>query len=55
MPHVLQLYLVMMNNAKFGVDTFNTFWVMDYIKVFAQRQQRSSDHISSTFSKQQTS
>ena len=33
MPLVLQLHLVMMRKyTKFGVDTFNTFWVMCYIK-----------------------
>ena len=47
MPFVLQLHLVMM--SKFGVDTFNTFWVMGCIKVFAQQQQQSSDHYSSIF------
>ena len=42
MPLVQQLHLVMMSKySKFGVDTFNTFWVMSYIKVFAQRQSRS--------------
>ena len=25
----------------FGVDTFNTFWVMGYIKVFERRRQQS--------------
>ena len=34
MSLVLQLHLVMMSKyAKFGVDTFNIFWVMGYIKV----------------------
>ena len=32
---VLQLHLVMMSKySKLGIDTFNTFWVMGYIKVF---------------------
>ena len=48
---VLQLHFVMMSkNSKFGVHTFNTFWIMSYIKVFAWRWQQSSDHNSSTFS-----
>ena len=58
MPLVLLLHLVMMNKySKFGVDTFNTFWVMGYIKVFAWQQQwrRSSYHNSLTFSSKQTS
>ena len=51
---LLQLHLVMMSNySRFGVDTFNTFCVMGYIKVFAWHQwwqQRwSSNHNSSTF------
>ena len=61
MPLVLQLHLIMMSKfSKFGVDSFNTFWVMGYIKVlhdnyfdFWQRwrqQQRSSDHNNLTFS-----
>ena len=34
-PLVLQLHLVMMSkHSKFGVDTFNTFWVTGYIKDF---------------------
>ena len=34
MPLDLQLQLVRMSKYyKFGVDTFNTFWVMGYIKV----------------------
>ena len=51
MPLVLPMYLVMISKySKFGVDTFNIFWVMGYIKVFAQQQQRqSSDHNSLTF------
>ena len=55
MPPVMQLHLIMISKySKFGVDTFNTFWAMRYIKVFAwqqqQQQQRwSSDHNSSTF------
>ena len=59
MPLVLQLHLVIMSKySKFSVETFNTFWVMGYIKVFARRrrwQRRSSDHNSSTFSSEQTS
>ena len=55
MSLVLQLHLVMMGKCyKFGDDTFNTFSVMDYIIVFAQRQWRrqrrrrsSSDYNSS--------
>ena len=44
MSLVLQLQFVMMSKySKSGVDTFNTFREMGYIKVFAQRQQRSSD------------
>ena len=36
MPLVLQLHQVLMSKySKFGVDTYNTFWVMGYIKVFA--------------------
>ena len=35
--------------SKFGVDTFNTFKVLGFIKVFALRRQLSSDHNSSTF------
>ena len=43
MSLVLQLHLVMMSKyPKFGVDTFNTFWEMGYITVFAQLQQRRS-------------
>ena len=39
MPLVLQLHLVIMSKySNFGVDTFNTFWVMSYIKDFAQQQ-----------------
>ena len=56
MSLVLQQQLVMMSN--FGVDTFITFWVMGYIKVFApwrQRQRLSSDHNSLTFSSKQAS
>ena len=45
MSLVLQLHLVMMSKySKFGVDTFNTFWEMDYIKVFAWQKQWSSEH-----------
>ena len=42
---------VMMNKcSKFGVNTFNTlFLVTCYIKVFARRWRRPSDHNSSTF------
>ena len=55
MPLVLQLHLVMMSNySKFGVDTFNTIWVMGNIKVFAWRLRQwrwwSSNHKSLTFS-----
>ena len=33
---VLQLHLVMMDKySKFGVDTFNSFLAMGYIKIFA--------------------
>ena len=42
MPLVLQLqmHLFMMSKySKFGVDTLSTFWVMGYIKVFAQQRQ----------------
>ena len=40
MPLVLQLFLVMMSKyPKLGVDTFNTFWVNGYIKVFAWWQE----------------
>ena len=60
MPLVLQLHLVMMSKySQFGVDTlntFNTFRVMGYIKVFArwqrrrqQQWQRSSDQYSLIF------
>ena len=43
MPLALQLHLVMMRKySKFGVDTFNTFWEVDYIKDFAW-QWSSSD------------
>ena len=41
MSLVLQLHLVKM--SKFGVDTFNTFWVMGYTKLFAWWQQWSND------------
>ena len=35
MPLVLQLHLVIMSEySKSGLVTFNTFWVMGYIKVF---------------------
>ena len=45
MPLVLQLHIVMMSKySQFGADTFNTFWVMVYIKVFAWHRQQSSDH-----------
>ena len=38
MPLALQLHLVIMSKySKFGVDTFNTFWVMIYINFFAQQ------------------
>ena len=54
----LQLHLVMIRKySKFGVDTFNIFLVMGYIKVFAQQlwQRRwSSDHNSLTISLKQT-
>ena len=58
MSLVLQLHLVMV--TKFGVDTFNSFWVMGYIKVFVhcrcqRQQQQSSDHNSLTFSLKQMS
>ena len=34
-PLVLQLHLVMLSKySKFGFDTFNTFWVMGYMKLF---------------------
>ena len=52
----LQLHLVMMSKySKFGMDTFNPFYVMGYIKVFAQQWQRwkrwqTRDHNSLTFS-----
>ena len=37
MPLAVQLHLVMMSKySKSGVDTFNTFWVMEYIDVFAR-------------------
>ena len=55
MPLALQLHLVMMSKfSKFGVDIFNIFLVMGYIKVFARRRQRqqrrrSSDHNSSNY------
>ena len=42
-------------HSKFGVDTLSTFCVMSYIKGFARRRQRSSDHNSLTFSSKQTS
>ena len=51
----------MSKHSMFGVDTFNTFWVMSYIKVFAwrwrQQWQRwqSSIHNISTFSLKLTS
>ena len=55
MPLVLQLYLVMVSKySKFGVDTFNNFCVMGYIKVFARQGRRSSDHNGSTFSSKET-
>ena len=39
-----------------GVDTFDTFWVMGYIKVFVQRQRWwSSNDNGSTFSSKQMS
>ena len=35
MSLVLQLYHVKMSKySKLGIDTFNTFWVVSYIKVF---------------------
>ena len=41
----LHVHLVMMSKyAKFGVDTFNTFWVMGYIKIIAHQHWQSSDH-----------
>ena len=43
----MQLYLVMMSKYfKVCDDIFNTFWIIDYIKIFAQQrrqQQRSSN------------
>ena len=51
MPLVLQLHLVIMSKySMFGVDTFNTFWVIGYIKNFAWQQRQSSNHKSLTFS-----
>ena len=47
MPFALEMHLLMMSKySKFGVDTFNTFWEMDNIKVIAWQQQWwwSSDH-----------
>ena len=50
LPLALQLHFVMMSKySKFGVDALNTFWLMDYIKGFALRTFRSSDHNSLTF------
>ena len=57
MPLVLQLHLdTIGKHSKFGIDTFNTFWIITYIKVFAwQRrlrtgqQQWSRDHKSLNF------
>ena len=52
MSLIWQLYLVKMIKymySKFGLDIFNTFSVIGYIKDFTQQQQRwwqSSDHIS---------
>ena len=54
MSLVLLLHLVMMSKySQFGVDTFNTFLKMGYIKVIAR--QRSSDINSSTFASKQMS
>ena len=45
MSLVLQLHLVMMSKySKFGADTFNTFLLIGYIKVFARGQRLSKDH-----------
>ena len=57
MPLVFQLHLVMMRKySKSGVNTFNTFWVMGYIKDFPWCQRRcSTDQNSLTFSSKQMS
>ena len=34
---------MMSNYSKFGVDTFNTFWVMGYIKVFVYADDHNND------------
>ena len=58
MSIVMQMHVVMMSKySKFGVHTFNTFWVMGFIKIFVwwlqqqqqQQQQRSCDHNSLIF------
>ena len=44
MSLVLQLHHVMMSKySKFGVDIFTTFWVMCYIKVFANVEDNVDD------------
>ena len=56
MLFVLQCSLSWWASIPSGVDTFNTFCLMGYIKVFAQWQQQlqTSDHNSFTFSSKQT-
>ena len=49
----LQQDLIMMSKySKFGVDIFNTFWVMSYIKVLHDDDDNDNN---STFSSKQTS
>ena len=45
MPLVLQMHLAMMSKyVKFGVDTFKTFGVMGYIKVFDDNNNDDDDN-----------
>ena len=48
MPIVLQLYLVMMSKySKFGVDNFNTFWVLGnlILKFLHDDDNNNNDHL----------
>ena len=47
MPLALQLHLVMMSKySKFGVDAFNTFWVMSKFKFLHNADDDNNEDLS---------